>query len=145
MRAHGRFGLSSPRPFLVTQSPVQFVEQEHTKPEAAIDLSREQIMVDRAHPQRKNFYHIALSENEVISVCAHGRRLDSRAVVTLSLVDPKGREVGRSRAMGEFPAEIVHHARIAGTYTLLAYDFLYQGGESYGFALQLSLRQLART
>ncbi len=120
----------------MTQSPVQHVEQEHTKAETAIDLSLQQIMVDRVHPQRKNFYNVTLTENDVIQICGHARRLDSRAVVTLSLIDPKGREVGRSRAMGEFPAEIVHQAKLSGNYTLLAYDFLYQGGESYAIALQ---------
>ncbi|MDX1929980.1 MAG: hypothetical protein SFV81_25865 [Pirellulaceae bacterium] len=139
VRAKGRFGLSNPRAFLVTQSPVQFIEAEHTKPEAAIDLSLQQVTVDRAYPQRRNYYHVALTENDRLYVCAHARRLDSRALVALALLDPKGHEVARGRAIGEYPAELVFKVPAAGTYTLVAYDFLYQGGEGFAFALQASV------
>ncbi len=139
VRAKGRFGLSNPRAFLVTQSPVQFIEAEHTKPEAAVDLSLQQVTVDRAFPQRRNYYHVALSANDRFYVCAHARRLDSRAVVALALIDLNGHEVARARAIGEFPAELTYNVPKDGTYTLLAYDFLYQGGEGFGFALQASV------
>ncbi len=139
VRAKGRFGLSNPRAFLVTQSPVQFVETEHTKQEAAIDLSLQQVTVDRAYPQRRNYYHVALAANDRFYVCAHARRIDSRAVVALALLEPDGHEVARARAIGEFPAELIYTVPTAGTYTLLAYDFLYQGGEGFAFALQATV------
>lgn len=139
VRAKGRFGLSNPRAFLVTQSPVQHIDAEHTKPDTAVDLSLQQVTVDRAYPQRRNYYHVTLSANDRLYVCAHARRLDSRAVVALSLLNPAGHEVARARAIGEFPAEMIFNVPTDGTYTLLAYDFLYQGGESFGFALQASV------
>ena len=138
-RAKGRFGLSNPRAFLVTQSPVQFVETEHTRQDAVIDLSLQQVIVDRACPQRRNYYHVALAANDRFYVCAHARRLDSRAVVALALLDPNGREVARARAIGEFPAELIYEVPVSGNYTLLAYDFLYQGGEGFAFALQATV------
>ncbi len=139
IRAKGRFGLSNPRAFLVTQSPVHFVEAEHTKPDAAVELSLQQVTVDRTLPQRRNYYQVAISANDRLYVCAHARRLDSRAVVALALLDPNGHEVARARAIGEFPAELIYNAPADGTYTLLAYDFLYQGGEGFAFALQASV------
>lgn len=139
VRAKGRFGLSNPRAFLVTQSPVQFVEAEHTKPDAAVDLSLQQVTVDRAFPQRRNFYHVALTANDRLYVCGQARRLDSRAVVALALLDPNGHEVARARAIGEFPADLIYKVTTTGTYTLLAYDFLYQGGEGFAYALQATV------
>ena len=136
VRSRGRHGVSNPRAFLVTQSPVQVVDQEHTSVATAVDLSLQQIMVDRVYPQRRNFYKSALSEGQRIYVCGHSRRLDSRSVIAVALLDPSGREVARSRAVGEFPAEIVHHVTKAGEYTLLVYDFLYQGGDEYGCVIQ---------
>lgn len=136
VRAKGRHGLSNPRAFLVTQSPVQFVEQEHTSTETAVDLSLQQVMVDRTFPQRRNFYKVTLAANDQLQVCAHARRLDSRAVIALALLDPSGHEVARARAIGEFPAEFSTKVTAAGNYTLLAYDFLFQGGDGFGYALQ---------
>ena len=145
VRANGRFGLSNPRAFLVTQSPVQFVEGEHTKQDAAVDLSLQQVTVDRALPQRRNYYHVALNANDRLYVCGHARRLDSRSVVALALLDPNGHEVARARAIGEYPAELIYKVPSAGTYTLLAYDFLYQGGESFAYALQATVDPASTT
>ena len=139
VRVKGRFGISNPRAFLVSQSSVQFVETEHTKPEAAVELSLQQITVDRAYPQRRNYYRVTLAAEDRFYVCAHARRLDSRAVVALALLDVNGHEVARARAIGEFPAELTYKVPTAGAYTLLAYDFLYQGGEAFSFALQAAV------
>ncbi len=136
VRSRGRHGISNPRAFLVTQSPVQLVDVEHTSAATAVDLSLQQITVDRAYPQRRNFYKASLSVGERIYVCGHSRRLDSRAVVALTLLGPDGREIARSRAVGEFPAEILHTVATAGAYTVLAYDFLFQGGEDFSCAIQ---------
>jgi hypothetical protein len=145
VRAKGRFGLSNPRAFLVTQSPVQFVEAEHTTQAAAVDLSLQQVTLDRAFPQRRNYYQVVLSENDRLFVCAHARRLDSRAVVALALLDTKGREVARGRAVGEYPAELIYKVPATGAYTLLAYDFLYQGGEGFAYALQATVDPASTT
>ncbi len=136
VRAHGRHGLSNPRAFLVTQSPVHVVDQEHTTSSSSLDLSLQQVTVDRTFPQRRNYYKVTLAEGDRLFVCGHARRLDSRAVIALALLDPNGREVARGRAVGEFPAEILHKVTLPGTYTLLAYDFLFQGGEEFSYALQ---------
>ncbi len=139
VRAKGRFGLSNPRAFLVTQSPVQLVEVEHTKKETAVDLSLQQITVDKTYPQRRNFYNVTLAANDRLYVCGHARRIDSRAVVALALLDTAGHEVARARAIGEFPAELTYKVNQAGTFTLVAYDFLYQGGEGFSYAIQASV------
>ncbi len=136
VRAHGRHGLSNPRAFLVTQSPVHVVDQEHTAPSSSLDLSLQQVTVDRTFPQRRNYYKVTLAGGDRLFVCGHARRLDSRAVIALALLDPNGREVARGRAVGEFPAEIMHKVTLPGTYTVLAYDFLFQGGEEFSYALQ---------
>jgi len=136
VRSKGRHGVSNPRAFLVTHSPVQLIDQEHTSADTAVDLSLQQVTADRFYPQRRNFYKATLAKGQRIYVWGHSRRLDSRAVIAIQLLDPNGREVGRSRAVGEFPAEIVHTVSTAGTYTLLAYDFLYQGGDEFGCAIQ---------
>ena len=136
VRAKGRHGLSNPRAFMVTQSPVQYIEQEHTTADTAIDLSLQQVTLDRTFPQRRNHYKVTLAAGDRFYVCAQSRRLDSRSVIALALLDPSRREVARGRAVGEFPAEIQFKVNTPGIYTLLAYDFLYQGGEGFSYALQ---------
>lgn len=136
VRALGRFGLSNPRAFLVTSSPVQHSDQEHSTPQTALDLSQQQIVLDRALPQRRNYYRIDLAAGDQVAVFAHGRRLDSRAIVALTLIDPQGKEVARGRGMDSMPGRIQHTATTGGSYLLIAYDFLFQGGPDYYYALQ---------
>jgi hypothetical protein len=136
VRALGRFGLSNPRAFLVTRSPVQYSEQEHSSLATAIDLSQQQMIFDRAFPQRRNYYRLDLATGDQVALVAHGRRLDSRCIVAMTLVDPNGKEVARSRGIEFFPSEIRHVAKSTGAYTLIAYDFLFQGGPDYFYALQ---------
>ncbi len=135
-RARGRFGLSNPRSFLVTSAPVQYVEQEHSTLETALDLSVQQVTVDRFFPQKRNYYRLTLNQKQNVRIVAHAHKLDSRALVALTLINPQGQEVARGRTVGEFPAELNYNVATPGNYTLVAYDFLYQGGDDFHFALQ---------
>jgi hypothetical protein len=139
VRAKGRLGLSNPRAFLVTSTPVQFVEQEHSSLDSAIDLSQQQIVAERALPQRRNYYRIELALGDTVNVVAHARKLDSRALISLILIDPAGKEVARARSFDNLPSSLKHTTTKPGLYTLLAYDFLYQGGNEHYYALQATV------
>ncbi len=141
VRVKGRLGLSNPRPFLVTSSPVQYLDQEHSTVDTAIDLSQQQIVTERTQPQRRNYFRIELMAGDRATIVAHARQLDSRALISMILIDPNGREVARARSFDTFPALLEHVAKKSGLYTLQTYDFLYQGGNEFYYALQATIER----
>lgn len=144
-RAVGRFGLSNPVPFIVTSSPVRPTEQEHNQSDKAVELSLLQIEVDQFRPQQRNYFRIQLAANQPLHLVAFAKRLNSQALIAMTLIDPAGREIARSRAIGDFPAEIRLNAPIEGEYKLVTYDFLFQGGENHFYALQATSAQDSAT
>ena len=134
--ARGRFGLSNPRAFLVCHAPVQSIDQEHSRPQNSIELSLQQIVLDRCRPQQLNYYRFRLCASEHLHVAAFARQLDSRAIISVTLHDQQGHELQRSRTVGAFGAEIDYTAPADAEYLLSVNDFLFQGGDDYGYALQ---------
>jgi hypothetical protein len=137
--AVGRLGISNPRRFLITSKPTVVVRGEHSLASTALDLPRERIIYDKCLPQKLNFYAVHLRAGEYFSCVSYATQIDSRASLNLILHDPTGRELGRSRAIGTWPAAIHHQAQTTGDYVLAIHDFLYLGGENYGYLLEANV------
>jgi len=142
VRALGRYGLSSPRSFLVTKSPAVIFKDDHSSRQTAAVLPPVSVVYGQCQPQQSNFYRLALSQGQRAQVVAQAQQLDSAAIPVLILLDPEGREIQRSRPVGQFPAVIDWIAQQDGDYHLQMYDFLHRGGDEYHYAMQAEVSAL---
>lgn len=139
VRAVGRFGVSNPRPLLVTSKKVASVDRDHTNATTAVDLTPDAIYAGRCSPQNRNYFRVALSAGDSLHACAYAKQLDSRAMLSAVLFDSDGHELKRGRAIGSWPAELTFLAPESGEYLLVIHDFLYRGGNEYPFVLEAAV------
>lgn len=139
VRGLGRFGLSNPRPFLVTRHPVEHLESDHSDPALAARLDSARIYSGQFRTQQYSYFHVTLGAGDRLRVVVYAQALDSKAIPALMLRGSGGKEIARSRAMGAWPAEIAYEASEPEELILAVHDFLFQGGEGFHFVMESSI------
>ncbi len=138
VRAAGRFGISNPRALWLTGKPVVVATTDHSEAGLAIEYPPGSIVLANCVSQRRNYYRLTVAAGQTLRAAAVARQLDSRAspIVVLYGPAPERRELARSRAVGDWPAEISHTAEDAGEVLIVVYDGIYAGGADYSYALE---------
>lgn len=138
--AVGRNGISNPRSFLVTRAAQNWTPSTstHATPTA---LSIGSIVGSFTRAQELNHYTLHLEEGEELHLKCFARNIESKAIPTLVLTSASGKEIGRARATGAASTTLDWIATSAGDFHLTVRDFLYRGGDEYGYLLARTTRE----
>lgn len=135
LRFQGRFGVSNPRKLLLTHKTTEQLTQEPGTGLAA-ELEMDRIYWGQFAPARRLVFRFELGPGQALAAVAHSQAIDARATPRLAVLDAEGRELARSRAIGEWPARLEVASESGGVYQLVMHDFLYRGGPEYAFMLE---------
>ena len=135
VRASGRFGLSSPRAFVVgTREQIIDSGNNHTL-EAAQEIQTDRDVVGITDASKRDYYKLNLAAGQRIIVECLAKRMGSRANSVLAILDDQGRElVQNNDGIGE-DSLVDFTATGSGTYVITVRDFVYRGGAEYLYRL----------
>lgn len=139
VRTLGRFGVSNPRPLLLTTQPVVPVTGDHSNQVLAQEAKPGHIYSQVFQPRQRTYFQVKVAKGQWFRATAYARQLDSRAIPNITLRREDGTEISRSHAKGFWPAELQHLADQDTTLYLELHDFLFLGGEEYAYALEVQL------
>ncbi len=138
VRSVGRFGLSTPRIFVVSPnkgaSEVTVAAGNETL-ETATPIELEQTINAQTTPNRSDHYKLSVRRGQRVLVHVWGERIDSRIDAIVSVVDPSGKEIAASLneigldPLGDFTAAA------DGEYIIKVSDNLFSGGPPYFYRL----------
>mgnify|MGYP006150559475 FL=1 len=135
VRAAGRFGLSSPRAFVVgTREQIIGSGSNHTL-EAAQEIQADTDVVGITDASKRDYYKINLTAGQRIVIECLAQRIGSRANSVLTILDDQGRELTQNNdGIGE-DSLVDFTATSAGAYMITVRDFVYRGGAEYLYRL----------
>ncbi len=140
VRAAGRYGISNPRAFVVSDMH-ELVEQEpNNRLDEAMEVPIGTIVNARADATGFDYYRFHAQKGERAIIICWAERIDSRLDSTLVLYDARGRELARNRSYLGSDALLDFTAPADGDYFVKVYDFTYGGGNDYFYRLQISAR-----
>src|SRR5439155_21228256 len=133
-RVVGRFGISNPRSFVVSDLPEAMAPTTNSSPANAAAISQDTIINGHSEANAVGFYKFTARKGQRILIECQAREIDSRMDAALILDDAAGKELQRTRSGG-----LLDFAAPAdGEYQLKVYDFLFRGGGEYFYRLAVS-------
>lgn len=137
VRAAGYFGVTNARRFAVNSREETFEKEPNNDPAAAQEPALGSIVNGACDAQNFDCYRIAAKKGQRYIVEAQALRLDSRAQVVLTLVDPSGRELRRIVGTRSRDPLLDFTPEADGPYIVKANDLLYRGGDEYVYRLAI--------
>lgn len=128
----GRFGVSNPRLFMVTQGLGDVADQgQNHSPEAAQPLAIDSAINGVADGNAVDFYRVPLVAGQRVLIDCHAQRLDSELDGVLALTTLDGRPLASSGDyFGQDPF-LDFVAPVDGDYVIALHDLSYRGGAPY--------------
>ena len=140
VRAHGRFGLSTPRAFAIDDRPQVDEAAGNHAAAKAMPLPLDTIINGRTDGEAVDHYAVDLAVGDRLTVFLAAKRIDSRLAGVILVRDPEGRQVGFDRATHTHEPVVPVTAAVAGRHTILVRDALYRGGTTHAYRLVASRR-----
>ncbi|MDB4786551.1 MAG: hypothetical protein P8M30_10125 [Planctomycetaceae bacterium] len=141
VRAHGYFGISNPRTFVISDSPEVLENDANNTLDTAqpVDLGT---IVNGASNRAADidFYKITLPANHHLLVEAEAQTIDSRMRGQIELLNASGRRLERSRGGYRGDPVLDYTVKVAGEYYLKVTEFSYRGSNDYFYRLQVNSR-----
>ena len=138
VRAYGRFGLSTPRRFVVSANDESAGNDQNRTSDSAMALPMNHSVSAKAIANSKHFFKFSLKKDEKVSLVCQTRKLDSKMNPVMVITDLTGREIARGRSSTLESAKIFFKAPIASQYILHIRDAVFAGGADYFYRLTLS-------
>ncbi len=133
-RVVGRFGISNPRSFVVSDLAEAIAPATNNSLSNAVVLSLNTIINGRSEANAVGFYKFTATKGQRILIECKAGEIDSRMDAALLLYDAAGKELQRTRSGG-----LLDFAAPAdGQYHLKVHDFLFRGGGEYFYRLTAS-------
>lgn len=131
-RAVGKFGVSNPCPFFVSQlTPLSEVEPNNEQATATSLTLPADVTGKFAANGDVDYYEFTAAKTERIILECYARRADSTADVVVMVTDSTGKQLGNSRD-GYLRDPLVDFQATAGqSYSIRVYDTGYRGGADY--------------
>src|SRR6266700_1630100 len=134
VRVVGRFGISNPRSFVVSDLPEAIAPTTNSSPANAAAIPPGTIINGHSEANAFSFYKFTAGKGQRIFIECQASEIDSRMDAALILYDVAGKELQRNRSGG-----LLDFAAPAdGEYHLKVYDFLFRGGGEYFYRLAVS-------
>jgi hypothetical protein len=134
-RVTGRFGISNPRTFVVSNLEQITKTGGNNSAATAQEIKVGSVVSGRADNNNRDYYKLALGQGERVLLDCRADRIDSRMNATLVVLDSQGRELARTRDTTGRDPVVDFTAPAAGEYYAVVYDFLYGGGNDYVYRL----------
>jgi len=135
VRAHGRYGLSNPRAFLVTTLPnvvLQSVSHDTSKP---TPIALGTIHHARSMAEQIDYYSLHLDAGDSVQVDLISQRIDSQMIGKLTLLETVGQSSQSVRGADYVDPQLTFTATHSGDYIVAVHDFLFGGGDDYPYQL----------
>jgi len=137
VRAAGRFGVSSPRMFVVVaREQIVGVGNNHTL-ETAQEVQGDTDVVGITDASKRDYFKINLTAGQRIIVDCLAQRIGSRANSVLTILDEQGGELAQNNDGIGKDSLVDFTATNAGSYIITVRDFVYRGGAEYLYRLQI--------
>jgi len=132
-RVVGRFGISNPRSFVVSDLPEVITPTTNSSPANASAIPPGTIINGHSEANAFAFFKFTARKGQRILIECQAREIDSRMDAALILYDAAGKELQRSRGGGllDFAAPS------DGEYHFKLHDFLFRGGDEYFYRLAI--------
>lgn len=128
----GRFGITNPRLFAVSQGLQDIAEQEpNNQRKEAQSIPLNSVVHGRSDSNDQDVYRLTLNKDQRVTISCQAGKLDSLMDATLTLSLPEGAPVasnGDYHGRDSFLDFVVPHA---GDYVLTVHDLSYRGGYPY--------------
>jgi hypothetical protein len=133
-RVVGRFGISNPRAFVVSDLMETIAPTTNHSSLNAAPIPLGTIVNGHCEANAVNFYRFAAKKGQRVLIECKAKEIDSRMDAALILYDAAGKELQRSRS-----GNLVDFTPAAdGEFQLKLYDFLFRGGGEYYYRLKIS-------
>jgi len=136
--AVARFGVSNVRAFAVSATPQVVKEKDCDSAAAALAVPADGAVAARTTAAKADHYALELAAGQRIHLEVWCRRLDSRMVPVLSLVDPSGREIAVARGTRQDDPFIDVAVPAAGRHVVRVHDLFASGGDETFYRLVCS-------
>jgi hypothetical protein len=138
MRLAGRYGLSTPLPFVVGDVPELLdAGSNHTR-ETATALSIPQVVHGRSEAEQRDFYKFSARKEQTIHIVCSACVLDSPMDPVLAILDTKNATLMRGDDELDRDAELTFVPPADGDYFLDVHDKLFAGSAKHGYRLALT-------
>ena len=136
----GRYGISNPRSFVVSDLPQAAEFGGNDTRESAAEIALNSIVVGRVDAGKQDWFKIALKPGRKVVFDCQARSLGSRLDAQLMIYDDAGKQLARRRAVGDRDPIVVFDPPREGIYFVALRDFLSAGGVDRLFRLLVSDR-----
>lgn len=138
VRVNGRFGLSTPRRFVVSSGTEVVGDGKNVSADSAKGLDIDQAVSSIAPANGRHFYKFTLKKDEKITLVCQAGSVDSRMNPVIVVSDLAGHELARTRSSGLRDGRIFFQAPIASQYIVSVRDSIFSGGPDYYYRLHLT-------
>ncbi len=135
VRAAGYFGISNGRRFVVGDQEEALEKEPNNDPAQAAEIALGTVANGSCDAAGFDHYRLAAKKGQRVIVDAMALRIDSRAQLVLSLLDPSGREIQRSAANKYRDPMIDFTPEADGAFMLRVNDLTFRGGDEYFYRL----------
>lgn len=139
-RTIGRFGMSTPRRFVVSNRSEIVCTDKNRTPDTALALPLNSSVNAKSIANARHFYKFTLKKDEKVSIECQAKVLSSKMDPVLVISDLSGREITRSRSSTLQNAVLLFKAPIASQYILTVRDAVFGGGVDHFYRVNLSNR-----
>jgi hypothetical protein len=137
VRAAGYFGVTNARRFAVSERE-EFMEKEpNNDPATAQEPPLGSVVNGICDAQNYDCFRLIAKKGQRYLAEAQALRIDSRAQMVITLVDPAGRELRRIVGTRSRDALLDFTAESDGPYVIRLHDLLYRGGEEFFYRLSI--------
>jgi hypothetical protein len=137
VRAAGYFGVTNARRFAVSEREEVLEKEPNNEPATANEPPLGSVVNGTCEAQNYDCFRIQAKKGQRYLAEAQALRLDSRAQIVLTLLDPSGRELRRIVGTRSHDPLLDFSAETDGAYVVRVNDLLYRGGDEYFYRLSI--------
>ncbi|MCA9197884.1 MAG: pre-peptidase C-terminal domain-containing protein [Planctomycetales bacterium] len=134
VRTKTRWGLSTPRPFLVSSESVIFQPNSH-RPDQALAIGINDCVLGQCENNQVDYYSFAAKKGQALVVECLAATLGSSAKPIITITSPDGRQLVRSRSASDNALSFTVPAD--GTYFIEVNDYVFAGGPGHYYRLKI--------
>jgi hypothetical protein len=138
VRAAGRYGISTPLPFIVGDSPELIDPGKNHTLETATALSLPGAVHGRTDAEQQDFYKFAARAGQTLYVTCSGFALDSLIDAVISVHDLRGMTLARGDDEFDRDAMLTFTPPSDGDYFIEVHDKLFGGSPAHYYRLEVS-------
>jgi hypothetical protein len=137
-RAVGKFGVSTPRPFVVGDADEVIDTGANHTAATAISLVIPSVVQGRVEPEQRDTFKFRAARGEVVHLSCVSFALDSPVDPVMTVADASGRTLGRADDERDRDAVLTFTAPGDGEYLVSVHDKLFTGGAGHLYRLAIS-------